>query len=216
MVILGGLLVGVPVWSSMAGQGIQTRSCVAALININLDTITVGFAGAGAPFPEDWRTVDNRHVIEANVELLEAARGAGILIIYLYGSYDRLAEGEVLAEYAEEIAPHDGDLLIGRPGPNQNVFTDTVLLQTLQERGIERLIFSGLNTGYCINQSSRWGLRLGFDVTVAADAHSGGTPEYARSYNEYWPTLGIHVIPSAELDFAALCTSSEPDEQGED
>ena len=195
----------------------RPADCDTALIVINLDLITVGFAGTGAPFPEDWRTVDDRHVVEANADLIPAARDAGVLIIYLYGSYENLTEGEELAAFAEEISPQEGDVLIGRPGSNLSVFADTILSEVLEARGIRNLIFSGLNTGYCVNRSSQWGVRLGFDVTVVADAHSGGSPWYAQSYNEYWPTLGIAVVPILELDFAALCAPSEtPDSTSED
>jgi nicotinamidase-related amidase len=209
------LLVGLLACGLFAEEPVQTESCRTALIAINLDLMTVGFAGTGAPFPADWRTVDDRHVVEANADLIPTARDAGVLIIYLYGSYERLEEGQALATYAEEIAPQEGDILIGRPGPNLNVFTDTILLETLEARGIRNLLFSGLNTGYCINRSSQWGSRLGFDVTVVADAHSGGTPQYAQSYNEYWPTLGIAVVPISELDFTALCEPGEDIEPAE-
>ena len=200
--------------AAFAEEANEPADCDTALIAINLDVITVGFADTGAPFPEDWRTVDDRHVVEANADLIAAARDAGVLIIYLYGSYENLAEGEELATFAEEIAPQEGDILIGRPGANVNVFTDTILLETLEGRGIRNLIFSGLNTGYCVNRSSQWGVRLGFDVTVVADAHSGRSPQYAQSYNEYWPTLGIAVVPIFELDFAALCAPSEGPDSG--
>ena len=126
-----------------------------------------------------------------------------------------LAEGEEMATFAEEIAPQEGDILIGRPGPSQNVFADTILLETLESRGVRNLIFSGLNTGYCIDRSSRWGARFGFDVTVVADAHSGGSPQYAQSYNGYWPTEGIAIVPISELNFTALCAPAESTEPAE-
>jgi len=184
-------------------------SCQAALIVINLDEITVDLAGTGDPFPDDWRTADDRHVVQANVNLIAAARAAGVLIVYLYGDYKYLAEGEELATFDRTIAPREGDILIGRPGPNMNVFRDTILLETLESMGIRTLLFSGLNTGYCIKWSAREGLYLGFDVIVVADAHSGGEPDYAAAYNAYWPELGISVVPFAEIDLKALCAESE-------
>ena len=203
------LVISLMCYVAFAEEADGLADCDTALIAINLDIMTIDLAGSGAPFPEDWRTVDDRHVVEANADLIPAARDAGVLIIYLYGSYENLAEGEELATFAEEIAPQEGDILIGRPGPNLNVFSDTMLLETLEGRGIRKLIFSGLNTGYCVTRSSQWGARLGFDVTVVADAHSGGTPEYTQSYNEYWPTLGIAVVPILELGFPALSAPSE-------
>ena len=182
----------------------EAASCDTALICINLDEMTVNFAGTGQPFPDEWRTADDRDVVEANADLIQAARTAGVVIIYLYGSYSYLREGEVMMTFADEIEPQEGDILIARPGPNLSVFTDTILLETLESRGIRNLIFSGLNTAYCINRSARYGHRFGFDVTVVADAHSGGAPDIAQSYNDWWPSLGLSIVPMAELDFA-LC-----------
>lgn len=190
----------------------ESARCAAALIVINLDQETVDFAGTGAPFPEDWRTSTGTHVIDANTELISSARDAGLLIIYLYGNYPDLDESE-LGTYEPEIAPTEGDILIARPGYNLNVFTMTPLLETLMARDIDHLMFSGLNTGFCVNTSAQWALRLGFEATVVADAHSGGTPEYAQSYNDYWPTLGIHVVATEDLDFVALCTPVGDEEE---
>jgi nicotinamidase-related amidase len=208
------LAVAASVVGASADEAVQTESCVAALVVINLDSMTVGFAGTGDPFPEDWRTASDRHVVEANADLIPAARDAGLLIIYLYGSYSYVPEGEEMDTYADEIAPQEGDIRIARPGSNVNVFTETILLETLQERGIERLLFSGLNTGYCINWSSQWGFRLGFDVTVVADAHSGGASSYAATYNDYWAGRGLRITPIDQLDFEALCAPPlEADEE---
>jgi len=202
--------------TALTATAVQSDSmmCDAALIIINLDQITVSFAGTGDPFPRDWRTADDHHVIAANAELIPAARDAGMLIIYLYGTYAYLREGEELATFAQGIAPQDGDILIGRPGGNLSVFLDTILLETLESRGMHTLVFSGLNTAYCIHSSARYGVRFGFDVTVVADAHSGGGPAIAQSYNGYWPSLGISVVSMADLDFAALCSTSETPEDG--
>ncbi|MFC2082675.1 isochorismatase family protein [Candidatus Bipolaricaulota bacterium] len=192
-------------FAAFAQESTELTPCDTALISINLDEMTVGFAGTGQPFPEEWLTSAGRGVVEANGDLISTARDAGLLIIYLYGSYTYLAPGQVMMTFADEIAPQEGDILIGRPGPNLNVFTDTILLETLESRGIRNLIFSGLNTAYCISKSSRFGLSLGFDVTVVADTHSGGAPGIAKSYNEWWPSLGISIVPMAEIDFTALC-----------
>jgi nicotinamidase-related amidase len=198
---------------AFAEQARELADCDTALIVINLDSVTMGFAGSGPPFPEDWRTVNDRHVVEANVDLIREARGAGVLIVHLYGDYESSVE-EGPPTFPEEIAPHD-DILIGRPGRNLDVFLNTILLETLQSHGIRNLLFSGVNTGYCITRSAQMGVRLGFDVTVVADAHSGGTPTYAQTYNDYWPTKGIAVVSTCELDFTALCAPTESPESAE-
>lgn len=201
---------------SLAGIAEEIGPCDTALITINLDSMTVGFAGLGLPYPDDWRTVDDRHIVEANAELIPAAREAGVLVIYVYGDYPFSTEGHDPCTFAEEIAPEEGDILIGRPPTGTNVFLDTMLQEILEERGIRNVLFSGLNTAYCVDRSARMALRLGFDVTVVADAHSGGSPRRAESHNDWWATLGIDVMPIDDLDFAALCAPEAASEVSAD
>lgn len=203
--ILGTLIVGLAAASTCA-----FAACEAALLVINLDLVTLSFAGSGDPYPEDWRTADDRYVVDANAELIGAAREAGLLIIYLYGNYDYIPEEE-MRTFPAEIAPRTGDLLIARPGPNQDVFRDTGLHEILKSRGIRRLVISGLNTAYCVKMSAYRADALGYEVIIAADAHSGGDPSLAAQYNaRFWPYYGTVVIPTAEIDFVGLC--GEPDE----
>ena len=63
---------------------------------------------------------------------------------------------------------------------------------------------TGVHTGYCVDRFSRIALTCDFDVTVVADAHSGGPPHFAQRYNDYWKSLGMDVVATAELDFAAF------------
>lgn len=178
-----------------------------ALIVVNLDVSTIARAGTGAPFPEDWRTIDDRHVVEANANLITEARSAGLLIIYIHADTTR-ADGEALASFAKEIAPQDGDILIAQPDAGMNYFRDTILLETLESRGIRSLIFSGVHSGYCVDRNVRIAGSRDFDVTVAADAHSGGQPHVAERYNEYWESLGMNVALSSELDLTSLAATS--------
>jgi nicotinamidase-related amidase len=198
--ILGILIVGLTALSTCA-----LATCQAALLVINLDLVTLSFAGAGDPYPEDWRTADDRYVVDANAELIAAARAAGLLIVYLYGNYDYVP-AEEMRTFPTQIAPQEGDLLIARPGPYQDVFRDTGLHEILRAHGIHWLIISGLNTAYCVKMSAYRADALGYEVIVAADAHSGGDPGLAEQYNtRFWPYYGTSVVPTAEIDFTGLC-----------
>jgi len=195
------VVVGLPI--------VAFATCHAALLVINLDLATLSFAGTGDPYPSDWRTADDRYVVDANADLVAAAREAGLLIVYLYGDYDYIPD-EQERVFPAEIAPRPSDLLMARPGPYQNVFRDTGLHEILKARGVGRLVISGLNTAYCVKVSAWHGNALGYEVIVAADAHSGGDPTLAEQYNtRFWPYYNTTVIPTAEIDFAALCAECE-------
>jgi len=186
----------------------DVQCCDVALLIINLDSMTVSLAGTGNPYPEEWRTSSDEFVVDVNAQLLEKARACGALVVYAYGDYPHLYTGNEPISFPESIRPTPADILIPRSGASTDVFEGTVLLDTLQSHGIQHIVISGVHTGYCIWHSALAALRNGLDVTIVADGHSGGSPSYAGSYNAYWPSIGIHVVPLSELDFGLVVDSS--------
>lgn len=51
-------------------------------------------------------------------------------------------------------------------------FYQTNLQQLVPVQDFERLVICGLQTDYCVNATVRQALKLGYDVVLAADAHS--------------------------------------------
>ncbi len=51
-------------------------------------------------------------------------------------------------------------------------FYQTDLAERLKQAGIGRLVISGMKTQYCVDTTCRRGAELGFDMVLAADAHS--------------------------------------------
>jgi len=51
-------------------------------------------------------------------------------------------------------------------------FYQTNLQKLLPKEDFERLVICGLQTDYCVNATVRQALKLGYDVVLAADAHS--------------------------------------------
>ncbi|QKO39265.1 cysteine hydrolase [Serratia marcescens] len=51
-------------------------------------------------------------------------------------------------------------------------FYQTGLAERLKHAGIGRLVISGMKTQYCVDTACRRGAELGFDMVLAADAHS--------------------------------------------
>ncbi|WP_413715101.1 cysteine hydrolase family protein [Serratia ureilytica] len=51
-------------------------------------------------------------------------------------------------------------------------FYQTGLAERLKQAGIGRLVISGMKTQYCVDTACRRGAELGFNMVLAADAHS--------------------------------------------
>lgn len=64
----------------------------------------------------------------------------------------------------------DEDLRLRKRTPNS--FHGTDLHRLLQERGVSHVVVCGLQTEFCVDTTVRQALPLGYDVTLAADAHS--------------------------------------------
>jgi nicotinamidase-related amidase len=104
--------------------------------------------------------------------LLTEARASGIPVIYI--QHDG-AEGHPLETGTEgwqlypSLKPGDGECVIRKR--ESDSFFGTTLQQELEKRGIAHLIVAGAMTEYCVDTTCRRATSLGYDVTLAGDAH---------------------------------------------
>jgi ureidoacrylate peracid hydrolase len=121
--------------------------------------------------------------------LAEAARGAGVMLVFTRSIAKPQADGPVLAEARARRGeqgkprlcvegtpgaafvgpqPQDGDLVVSKH--RYSIFHDTELEAVLKAKGIDTLVVTGLTTECCV-QSSVWAaFERQFHVFVAADA----------------------------------------------
>ena len=105
-------------------------------------------------------------------KLLTEARGSGIPVIYI--QHDG-APGHPLETQTEgweiypSLQPADGECVIRKR--ESDSFFGTTLQQELEKRGIAHLIVAGGMTEYCVDTTCRRATSLGYDVTLAGDAH---------------------------------------------
>ena len=97
--------------------------------------------------------------------LIEKARAAGVPIVFVT---DRGVGPDGSLHASLPVMPDD--LRVEKSANNS--FENTPLDGLLKARGIERFVVAGLQTDYCINATCRGGAALGYEVTLACDAHS--------------------------------------------
>ncbi len=119
-----------------------------------------------------WRAVSNPAVVERVGTLVDAARAAGDLVVWVLhaepgsgGEFDP-ARGHV--RVVAELAPAAGEPIITKT--SHNAFTTTNLQQVLTERGVRELTVCGLRTEQCVETTARVGADLGYAVTFVTDA----------------------------------------------
>ena len=119
-----------------------------------------------------WRAVNNPAVVERVGVLVDAARTAGDLVVWVLhaepgsgGDFDP-ARGQV--RVMTGLEPVAGEPIITKT--SHNAFTTTNLQQLLTERGIRELTVCGIRTEQCVETTARVGSDLGYAVTFVTDA----------------------------------------------
>ena len=152
------------------------------------------------------RVIDNINGLSAR------ARKASIPVILIQHEEDgdlmkHSGEGWQLAE-GLETSPED--LRVRKTSPDS--FYQTNLRKLIPEQAFDRLVICGLQTDYCVNATVRQALKLGYDVVLAADAHSTvdngplGAEDIIAEHNKDLAHLTgsvarIDVKPAADINF---------------
>lgn len=123
----------------------------------------------------DWSNPDceGERVLARINSLLSRARTAQTPVIYIQhdsGAGGLLASGTPAWEIHPAIFPADGELIISKRAADS--FYETPLKGELDARGIQHLVVVGCRTQYCVDTTCRQATSLGYDVTLASDAHT--------------------------------------------
>jgi nicotinamidase-related amidase len=122
----------------------------------------------------DQFPVHNKDQVLANIgSLLAKARAARVPVIYVQhdGGKDHPLEAQTVGwQIHHRVAPVDGEPVVRKQSCSS--FYETPLQRMLNEMGISRLVVTGCMTEYCVDTACRYATTLGFDVTLAGDAHT--------------------------------------------
>lgn len=175
-------------------------------------------------------------VIDVQVGLIEGehpVHGGPAVVARIRTLTDRAREAGVPVLYVldKDVAPPDSDDWQLHPGlgaqdGDQRIrkaysdsFYGTDLDDRLRERGVTRLVVCGCTTDACVDMTTRRAVSLGYDVVLAADAHTTTdnsfltAPQSIAYYNVVLDGFGaedgfgqgeheILVTPAAEIGFA--------------
>jgi nicotinamidase-related amidase len=143
----------------------------------------------------------------ALVAAVEAARGAGEGVAYANdntGPWDsdapRLVRDAVEkgkgGDLVAAIAPREGDTFVLKTG--YSAFDETPLASLLRDGlGVDELTVAGTATEMCVFQTVQDALRLGFGVSVLADACATVEPEHERMALEFLERVeGVAIVRS--------------------
>ena len=107
--------------------------------------------------------------------LLSRARASGTPVIYIQHDGPKGHPLETQTQRWEihpSIKPLDSEPVIRKR--ESDSFFETTLQQELERRRITRLLIAGGMTEYCVDTTCRRATSLGYNVTLASDAHLTG------------------------------------------
>lgn len=158
---------------------------------------------------------DRDAVVATIAGLVQRARAERAPVIWVQHSDDNLPTGSPGWQFVPELEPGTSEPVVHKRYGDS--FEGTDLESVLAERGVGRLVVAGAQTDACVRSTLHGALTRGYDVTLAADAHTtedlreygaGASPEQVIAHtNLYWswseaPGRKGEVLPSADIDFA--------------
>jgi len=171
------------------------RQSALVLIDLANDFLYAGGTIADAGGPDYQRRA--QAILPAIRRLVEAARGAGVLVVYATDAHtpadDELRKwpphamkGTRWAEIPATIAPHAGDLVLEKR--TYSPFVSTAIDAEFRRRGVRRLYVTGLHTDCCARHTSGDAFQRGYDLVWIVDALQAFTDEAHREGVEYFRT----------------------------
>jgi len=102
-------------------------------------------------------------------------------------------------EWNAEFGPRPGDVII-KEHWNQSSFANTDLDQQLKQHGIQKLILVGFIANTCIESTGRFGMELGYHVTLVRDATAAFSAEAMHAAHVVnGPTFAHAILTTSEL-----------------
>ena len=229
---VGTLLTGVAsrADASLApASSVYSRDTTALLI---VDPYNDFMTKGGKLYEATKKTADSVGFYENMRKLIPAVRAAGIQVFILPHHRSRpddfdgwryptpfqlkskplqpFAIGTWGGEWNAEFGPKSGDIIV-KEHWNQSSFANTDLDQQLKQHGIQKIVLVGFLANTCIESTGRFGVELGYHVTLVRDATGAFSDEGMHAAHEVnGPTFAHAIVTTADL----LATLPSPSVKG--
>ena len=136
--------------------------------------------------------------------LIDRCHVNGVPVYYIqHANKSSLVEGSEAWELHPEIQPEDADVIIHKR--YGNAFQDTPLAEELTEKGVGRIVITGLVTHGCVRATCLGALDLGYKVILVADGHSNfnkNATKYIKKWNKVLQRNGAELLMTEEVQFS--------------
>ena len=101
-------------------------------------------------------------------------------------------------EFNTEFGPKEGDIVIKEHWA-QSGFANTDLDAQLKQHGVQKIILVGLIANSCIESTARFGMELGYHVTLVPDATAAFSAEGMKAAATNAPMYAHAILSTADL-----------------
>lgn len=109
------------------------------------------------------------------------------------------ARGSWGGEFHPDFQPHPGDVIITEHWA-QSGFANTDLDMQLKQRAITHVVLIGVVANTCVESTGRFGMELGYHVTLVRDATAAFGPEMMHAAHDLnGPTFAHSILTTSEL-----------------
>jgi nicotinamidase-related amidase len=135
--------------------------------------------------------------------LIAKAREEGVPVFFVLHSADSyLKYGSEGWQLHPQIQPIAGEPIIHKR--HGNSFEDTNLQEHLRQRGVSRVVLTGLVTHGCVKATCLGALEAGYKVVLASDAHSNfskDAPKVIEKWNQELSNKGAVLVETNSVTF---------------
>ncbi|GAA0726788.1 isochorismatase family protein [Dactylosporangium roseum] len=138
-------------------------------------------------------------IVARTSRLVAAFRRAGGAIVLIRAERPGVAEQPPGGEFVPELRPEPGDITVVKR--TVGAFYGTGLAEQLRERGVDKVVMTGIATTMGVESTARAAADHGFKVVFAADAMSGLTAqEHEHALTVVLPRFGEVLTTDEVLD----------------
>ena len=151
--------------------------------------------------------IDRAAALVANASaLLAAARAAGSPVVFIQhldepgGAFE---QDTPHGEFHADLSPQPGEAVVRKLA--SSAFENTELAATLQRLDAQQLVLCGLQSEFCVCNTGKAALALGYGVRVAQDGHSTwpsrgrSSQDISDAVNAELLSLGAELASTASL-----------------
>lgn len=193
-------------WFPQAGVEVSALRALAP----GISALAAGARQAGVPVIwVNWGVRADR--AELSPAILDKASAGGTRPIYadpsVAGRGHILVEGDWGSKLIEELVAEEGDIIVLKH--RLSAFHDNELDSILRNRGIETLLFAGINTDRCVFSSLCDASFRGYGCLLVSDASGTVSPAYVSDAVHYL-VRQLYGATVLSADLLAAFASAEP------